>query len=124
MGPALEEVMGFKRFLKYYIITGIGAAIIYLAFEHFLNPGSTTHMVGASGAIYGILMAYAFIFPDLEVRMLFIPIPIKGKYLAIVLGVFAFLYERAQGGGNTAHFAHLGGAVTGFVALRFGLLKD
>jgi membrane associated rhomboid family serine protease len=126
MGPALEEVMGFKRFLKYYIITGIGAAIIYMAFEQILNPGSTVPMLGASGAIYGILMAYAFIFPELEVRMLFIPVPIKGKYLAVVLGVFAFLMERARGGdgGNIAHFAHLGGAVTGFIALRFGLLKD
>lgn len=126
LGPALEEVMGFNRFLKYYIFTGIGAAVIYLGVEHFLHPELARPMLGASGAIYGILMAYAFIFPDLEVRMLFIPVPIKGKYLAIVLGVFAFLMERARGGdgGQIAHFAHLGGAVTGFLALKFGILKD
>jgi membrane associated rhomboid family serine protease len=122
MGPALEEVLGFKRFLKYFIITGIGAAAIYLALEYWMNPYELHPMVGASGAIYGVLMAYAFIFPEMEIHMLLIPVPIKGKYLAIVLGVFAYLMDRGRG--EVAHFAHLGGAVTGFVVLKLGLLND
>lgn len=121
LGPQIEEVWGFKRFLKYFLITGIGAAVIYLGLEYLINPTTTTPMLGASGAIYGVLIAYAFLYPETELRFLFIPFGIKGKYLAIVLGVAGWLFDRS---GTTAHLAHLGGAVAGFLTLRFGLLDD
>jgi membrane associated rhomboid family serine protease len=121
LGPQIEEVWGFKRFLKYFLITGIGAAVIYLGLEYIINPSNTTAMLGASGAIYGVLMAYAFLYPETELRFLFLPFGIKGKYLAIVLGVAGWVFDRS---GTTAHIAHLGGAVTGFLTLRFGLLDD
>ena len=121
IGPHLEMVWGFKRFLKFYLFCGIGAAVIYMLLEYVINQGFGGSMVGASGAIYGLLMAYGVLYPENEFKLMLPPISIKGKYLVIVLGVSAWIFDRS---GRTAHFAHLGGAVAGFVALRFGLLND
>lgn len=81
-------------------------------------------MVGASGAIYGLLIAFAFMFPNAELMMMFIPIPIKAKYF--VPGIIAIdLYSGFSGnsifggGSNVAHFAHIGGAITGFIMMWY-----
>ncbi|MBN8567654.1 MAG: rhomboid family intramembrane serine protease, partial [Flavobacteriales bacterium] len=83
-----------------------------------------TTAVGASGALYGILVAFAFMFPNAELMLLFLPIPIKAKYFVPVL-VLGDLFMGLQGGsifgggGGIAHFAHVGGAVTGFLMMWF-----
>jgi membrane associated rhomboid family serine protease len=117
MGPALEMVWGFKRFLSFYLITGIGAAVIYVLIEFFLNPMSAGVMVGASGAIYGMLTAFGMLYPEMEIQLLIPPIPIKAKYLVIVTGVLTYVMDRS---GQVAHFAHLGGAVIGFILIKTG----
>ena len=77
-------------------------------------------MVGASGAIYGVLMAFGFLFPNTELMLLFPPIPIKAKYLVLILGGVAVYSGFSNNpGDNTAHFAHLGGMIVSYVILKF-----
>ena len=83
--PILESYWGEKKFLAFYIITGIGAGVIYAVFNYFF-PGNAGYMLGASGALYGILMAFGLQFPNLELMLLFPPIPIKAKYMVFVMG--------------------------------------
>lgn len=113
-GRVLENVWGPKRFLLFYLICGVGAALVHLAVQHF--TGSYEAAVGASGAIMGIFAAFAYLFPNTEMFILFIPFPIKAKWA--VLGLAAidlFGGVTKMSGDNVAHFAHLGGALTGFI---------
>lgn len=183
LGPLLEQFWGPKRFLTFYLITGIGAGVLYTgikyvqsapiksdmetyeagpspeAFDMFMsdhasdrtyyglqefiesyyeNPRNSmivsqsmqevqsiywgkinVPMVGASGAIYGILMAFGLLFPNMQLMLLFPPIPIKAKYLAMGLGAIA-IYSgfRDSPGDNVAHFAHLGGMAFAFIMIH------
>ena len=114
-GPILESYWGDKKFLLFYIATGIGAGVIYALVDHFLYPSVAGSMLGASGAIYGILMAFGLLFPDLEVTMLFPPIPMKAKYMVFVIGLLTFVMDRS---GGVAHVAHFGGAFVAFVIIK------
>lgn len=129
-GASLESFMGSKKFLIYYIITGIGASLLYAAINTYdmsnlmvdSQPYMTlalTPMVGASGAIFGILAAYGILFPNTEILILPIPFPIKAKYYVILYG----LYETYSGihglSAGIAHFAHVGGLVVGYILLKF-----
>ncbi|MDX1628824.1 MAG: rhomboid family intramembrane serine protease, partial [Fulvivirga sp.] len=184
LGPLLEQFWGPKRFITFYLITGIGAGLIYSGIEYVrmnkletqveeyvMNPtpdnlnifvdknsnyfGPAIHdfitefskqpgnqayinesksivkslynqaynlgsMLGASGAVYGILMAFGLLFPNTELMLLFPPIPVKAKYLVLVLGVIA-LYSGLQRnpGDNVAHFAHLGGMIFAFIMIKY-----
>jgi membrane associated rhomboid family serine protease len=111
-GRILENVWGPKRFLLFYFICGIGAAAAHLIVQ-YLNGGYAP-VVGASGAIMGIFAAFAYLFPNTEMYFLFIPFPIKAKWMVIGLAAFD-LFGGISGGDNIAHFAHLGGALTGFI---------
>jgi membrane associated rhomboid family serine protease len=111
-GRILENVWGPKRFLLFYFICGIGAAAAHLIIQ-YLNGGFAP-VVGASGAIMGIFAAFAYLFPNTEMYFLFIPFPIKAKWMVIGLAAFD-LFGGISGGDNIAHFAHLGGALTGFI---------
>lgn len=112
-GVELERNWGTREFIKFYFLTGIAAAIFTTVF----NWASPIPTIGASGAIYGILAAYALFFPDRYVYLYFL-FPIKMKYLALILGLFEFLstYNSQDG---IAHIAHLGGMVVGFFYLRY-----
>ncbi|HZY81640.1 MAG TPA: rhomboid family intramembrane serine protease [Cyclobacteriaceae bacterium] len=112
--PMLEMIWGQQRLLIYYVATGIGAALIYAAVEYFLHPFGGRPMIGASGAIYGLLMAFGLLMPDREVRLLIPPVAIKAKYLVFILGGITFLF----GGSNVAHAAHFGGAFVGFLMIK------
>lgn len=129
-GPILESQMGPKRFLAYYLITGLGAAAIYLLSFiiqfYFRFPGQWTMalphiptVLGASGAIFGLLVAFGMIFPNMRVMLLFPPIPMKAKYMVLLFA----LIEIVSGVGNlqpgVANFAHLGGAITGAILILF-----
>lgn len=127
-GPVLEQVWGGKRFLFFYLFTGIGAAItqeitwtmaIYpeIAYIH-LEDLDKLITIGASGAIFGILLAFAMVFPNVQMFLLFIPIPIKAKYMVAGYALIElFLGVSNFSGDNVAHFAHLGGALFGLILI-------
>lgn len=114
MGPILESYWGQKKFLLFYLITGIGAAAFSVAIDLIFGGGAGS-MLGASGAIYGLLMAFGMIFPNMEVQLLIPPIPIKAKYLVFLLGGLTFFMDRS---GSVAHFAHLGGVIVAFIVIK------
>lgn len=112
-GTEIENYWGKKEFYKYYFITGIGSGLITLLFG--LN--STIPVVGASGAIYGILVAFALMFPN-RYLYLYLLIPIKAKYFVIFIAVVTFFSTITPGTSNISHLTHLGGFLIGFVYLK------
>lgn len=113
-GKILENYWGAKRFLNFYLICGLGAAVFHLTVEYF--TGGVYPAVGASGAIMGVLVGFAYLFPNTELFILFIPVPVKAKWAVIgyvALDLFGGFANFS--GDNIAHFAHLGGALTGFI---------
>lgn len=184
-GPMLERQWGAKKFLTFYLITGIGAGVLFgiadtlekgglssktetyisnpnpddfyiyihkyksrrfdlvalgdFADEYYDNANNESYirqtqsivqqiyddlsnipMIGASGAVFGILMAFGMLFPNMELLLLFPPIPIKAKYLVFFYGVFELYSEiNRSTNDNVAHLAHLGGMLIAFVMLKF-----
>lgn len=115
IGPILETYWGPKRFLMFYIVCGIGAGVFNVLVDLLFGAGTFGIMLGASGAIYGVLMAFGMLFPNMEIMLLIPPIPIKAKYLVFLLGGLTFLLDRS---GSVAHFAHLGGVIFAFILVR------
>jgi membrane associated rhomboid family serine protease len=112
-GSELERHLGSREFLKYYCITGVGAGVLTL----LASPNSLVPTVGASGAIYGLLLAYALYFPNRLIYLWFL-IPIKAKHLVIFFGIIEFFAALSHTPSGIAHFAHLGGILVGFVYLK------
>lgn len=117
-GKSVEDAWDKKSFLKYYFICGLGAALAII----LTGPSSMRTNIGASGAIYGILVAFAMLYPETTVYLYFF-IPIKAKYLALLLGVIAFLAGISGSGPGIAHFGHLGGLVAGYLYLKYPVWK-
>lgn len=137
-GRTLENVWGPKRFLIFYLVTGIGAGLLHLLvlyFEmqpvvdylHSLPPDGQAalnehpnfvlngHTVGASGAVFGCLAAFGYLFPNSMIYIYFL-LPMKAKWFVLLYaGMELYLSIRNSAGDNVAHFAHLGGAITGFI---------
>jgi membrane associated rhomboid family serine protease len=113
-GIELENVWGSKKFAIYYLLCGVGAAVANLFIAPlFSSPGPT---VGASGAVFGILVAFGYLFPDRYIYIYFF-LPIKAKYFVLIyMGLELFSAVTAQNS-NIAHVAHLGGAVVGIIYL-------
>ena len=143
-GRVLEQVWGPKRFLTYYMVCGVGAGLVQelvqyidyatvlssytavktemgtIAMSEYLNMMRT---VGASGAVYGILLAFGMLFPNSEMFVFPLPMPIKAKYF--VLGYFVLeLFLGLSGGDGIAHFAHLGGMIFGLVLILYWKKKN
>ncbi len=181
-GRVLEGVWGSKRFLIYYFVTGVGAAVLHTfvnwieissmvssanafintpspeLFAAFIedhisrprrevydfitnwqnNPESAAYInqaitmvensvrqqmniptVGASGAVFGVLLAFGMLFPNTQLLLLFPPIPIKAKYFVIAYGVIELYLGLTRPGSNIAHFAHLGGMLFGFILIKY-----
>lgn len=114
--PILEHYWGDTKFLVFYIITGMGAGILYALVNYFLFPAAVGSMLGASGAIYGILMAFGMIFPNMEIMLLIPPIPIKAKYMVFLMGGLTYMMDRS---GSVAHVAHFGGALIAFLLITY-----
>jgi len=120
-GTELERTWGTRYFLKFYFVTGIGAAVLTVLFA--LLPfalsaqiyGAVT--IGASGAIYGLLMAYGLFFPNRPIYMFPFPMPMPVKVFVLIMGALAF-YASLAGGGGVANATHLGGLLVGYVYLR------
>lgn len=116
-GRELEMLMGPKRFLIYYLTCVIGAGIVQLLVSAVTGYPSLT--LGASGGVFGILLAYGMAFPNRTIMLLFPPIPMKAKYFVIIYGVFELYLGVAGIAPGVAHFAHLGGMLFGFLLLQF-----
>ena len=120
-GTDLERTWGTRFFTKYYFVTGIGAGVITLLWA--LGPlpfAETLHysiVIGASGAIYGMLLAYAMYFPH-RVILLFLVFPVQARYAVMIFGAMAFIFSLGAGGSGVAHTAHLGGLIVGYVYLK------
>jgi membrane associated rhomboid family serine protease len=112
-GNELERYWGTPRFLKYYFITGIGAGICSWG----VAPHSMSVVIGASGAIYGLLLAYGVTYPNRIVYVNFL-FPIKVKWLVIIMGAMAFISSIGGSEPGIASIAHLGGMVIGYLFLR------
>lgn len=144
-GGQLERLWGGKRFLNYYIICGLGGFFLHelvfglelfseynTFFPEFNRPAHMTEadwirnldfvfgrVVGASGAVFGILLAFGMLFPNTRLMLLFPPIPIKAKYFVIGYGILELtLALENSSGDNVAHFAHLGGMLFGYFVLK------
>ena len=116
-GTELERTWGTRFFTKYYFVTGIGAAVARLIASLFMDSIYYTVTVGASGAIYGLLLGYGMYFPDRPIYLYFI-FPIPAKYFVMIVGAIAFLSALGGPGGGVAHAAHLGGLVVGYLYLK------
>lgn len=115
-GMEIENLWGSKKFLSYYLITGFAAGMLQLFFTPLLG-GSAAVTIGASGAVYGVLIAFGMLFPDRKIYLYFL-IPVRAKYLIGFLVILEFLLVDSAGS-NVAHLAHLGGALAGFLFIMF-----
>lgn len=133
-GRILENVWGAKRFLFFYLACGVGAAALHLAVQYYrceqllqyVNAGNMLEVekhlgaaapaLGASGAVMGVMAAFAYTFPNTELYIMLIPIPVKAKWVVlayVLIDLFGGVTQTSTD--NIAHFAHLGGAITGFI---------
>jgi membrane associated rhomboid family serine protease len=119
-GSALEQFWGSRPFLSFYLVCLAGAGVIQLVVATMAaDSGSIYPTIGASGAVFGILLGFAMMFPEQRLMLLFPPIPIKAKYFVILYGAFE-LYAGFTGSmSGVAHFAHLGGMAFGFLMITY-----
>ena len=137
-GRVLEERWGAKKFLIFYFVTGLGAALVHTGVEwiqmhHWMGQvaeGSMaaqakihalkmTPTVGASGAIYGVLMGFAMLYPDAILSLIFPPVSMKAKWFVLIFGDIELLTGITGVGGGIAHFAHLGGLIFGYLLIIY-----
>lgn len=137
-GCVLENVWGGKKFLVYYLVTGLGAAALHLGVLHLQAVGYSSHAaagdimaqialnslmvtptVGASGAIYGLLLAYGMLFPNNMMGLVFPPVTLKAKYFVLIFGALELLLGITGPSSGIAHFAHLGGMIFGFFLILY-----
>jgi membrane associated rhomboid family serine protease len=119
-GAPLEQTWGTNKFLRYYFACGVGAGLLCVVLN-LLFGSADTRTIGASGAVYGLLLAFGMIFPDAMILFAFL-FPMKAKYFVAIIGAIVFLSSIGDTGGNVSHFAHLGGMLAGFIYLRSGLM--
>ena len=115
-GRDLERLMGPKRFLTYFLTCVIGAGLVQLIVS--FGSGSVYPTIGASGGLFGILLAYAMAFPNRTVMLLIPPIPMKARTFVIVYGAAELFFGVSGIMPGVAHFAHLGGMLFGFLLLQ------
>ncbi|MCU0346532.1 MAG: rhomboid family intramembrane serine protease [Saprospiraceae bacterium] len=125
-GTAVESVWGPKKFLFYYLFTGFGALALQMIvqtieFKYFgANPaGGNVPMLGASGAVFGILAAYGMQFPNNTLQLLFPPVSMKAKYFVLIYAAIEIGLGLSPFQTGVAHFAHVGGALFGFLLILY-----
>ncbi|MBO5685636.1 MAG: rhomboid family intramembrane serine protease [Alistipes sp.] len=116
-GRTLEYRLGSQRFLIYYMVCGIGAALIQYGVAQLLGE-LPMFLVGASGAVMGLLLAFGVLYPNATIMLLIPPIPMKAKWFVIIYAVIE-LFLGWRGVGQVAHFAHVGGMVWGLLLLYY-----
>jgi membrane associated rhomboid family serine protease len=120
-GRDLERLMGPQRFLTYYIVCVVGAGIVQLIVAGM--QGGVYPTLGASGGVFGILLAYGMTYPNRTVMLLFPPIPMKAKYFVLLYGLLELYLGVSGSSPGVANFAHLGGMLFGFILLRYWSLS-
>lgn len=126
-GCVVENIIGTRKFITFYTICGVGAAALQLFVQHL--TGDYAPMVGASGSIYGVLIAFAMLFPESKLTLLFPPVTLSAKWMVIIFAAIE-LCTGLSGGilSNIAHFAHLGGMLIGWILIacwrKRGVLFD
>ena len=137
-GSVLERVWGTKKFLLFYFVTGVGAAAVHIgvqwiqmqALMNSVGEGSMaavqaihnlkmTPTVGASGAIYGVLMGYAMLYPDSVLTLIFPPVSLKAKWFVLIFAAIELALGVFGTRAGIAHFAHLGGLIFGFILIMY-----
>ena len=120
-GGELENYWGSKKFLFYFLFCGIGAGICTVLF----TPGiyQRIPVIGASGAIYGILLAFAWLFPNRPILIYFL-FPMPAKYMVIIFGLIEFFSSMGGSGGGVAHLTHLGGLLFGFFYMGYPMIRQ
>ena len=137
-GIVLEQIWGSQKFFLYYMVTGLGAAalhtlVLYIQASSLegaamagdfsamesLKAIMSTPTVGASGAVYGVLLAYGMLFPNNVLQLLIPPVAIKAKWMVLIFGGLELVLGITNTGGNIAHFAHLGGMIFGYILIRY-----
>jgi len=127
-GSVLEQVWGSKKFFIYYMITGLGAAAFFTFTNWLVSTGYSpeqyidllrTPTVGASGAVFGILLGYGMLFPNNVLQLLIPPVALKAKWLVIIYGALELVLGITASGSNIAHFAHIGGMLFGFILIKY-----
>lgn len=123
-GPPVEAVLGPRRFLSYYFITGFGALAAHFLVKwldiHYFGGNSAAiniPVLGASGSVFGVLLAFGMLFPDRQVMLLIPPIPMKARVMVVLYAALELFLGLGNLDSGVAHFAHLGGALTGFLLL-------
>jgi membrane associated rhomboid family serine protease len=116
-GKPLELTVGTKRFTIFYLTCVLGGALTHLAYAHVV--GSPFPMLGASGGVFGLLLAYGMLFPREKVFMLFIPVPIEARFFVILYGLLELFNGISNVQGGVAHFAHLGGMLFGIFVIQY-----
>ncbi len=114
-GVDLERDWGTRRFLEYYFLCGVGAGVCVIV-AGVLFGGMNSRTIGASGAIFGILLAFGLLYPDRTVLFSFL-FPMKAKYFVMIIGAITFM-SSFSGGSGISHIAHLGGMIFGYVYLK------
>ncbi len=120
-GAELERTWGTRRFLQYYFLTGIGAGVCVVLAD-MLTGAPNIATIGASGAIFAVLLAYAILYPDNPIWVWFL-FPVKAKWFVLGLGVINFLYLIKAPGSGVSHVAHLGGMLIGYLYLRSNMTR-
>jgi membrane associated rhomboid family serine protease len=125
-GPPLENLWGPKRFLFFYLITGFGAMLLhilvqYIEMSYLGGPGYLVNvpMLGASGAVFGLLAGYGLMFPESRIMLLFPPIPMKAKLFVLIYAGIELFLGLSRFNTGIAHFAHLGGALFGLILILY-----
>jgi membrane associated rhomboid family serine protease len=116
-GPEIERLVGSKRFAVYYFVCVITAALTQLAVQHLEGGGGPT--VGASGGIFGLLLAYGVAFPRRKLMLIFPPIPMPAWLFVTLYGLVELYLGISGRNASVAHFAHLGGMIGGFVLIMY-----
>lgn len=118
-GLQVEQAWGSRRFLAFYVACLLGAALTQLAVQAF--TGATWPTVGASGAVFGLLLAFGVMYPENRVFLIFLPVPIKAKYFVLIYAALELFFGVTNMMPMVAHFAHLGGLAGGAILLwRWG----
>ncbi len=117
-GPPLEAIWGPKKFLFYYLFTGLGSLALF-SFVNYLEGGYPKSMLGASGAIFGVMVGFAYNYPNQVISLIFPPISLKAKYFVFIAAGLDLLLGLGRVNTGVAHFAHLGGALFGFLLILY-----
>ncbi|MEE4293254.1 MAG: rhomboid family intramembrane serine protease [Xanthomonadales bacterium] len=116
-GTQLEHAWGSKRWLIYYLVCVAGAGAVQLTVQLF--EGGIYPTIGASGGVFGLLLAYGVMWPENRIFLIFFPVPIKAKWFVLIYGGIELLLGFTRAMPGIAHFAHLGGMIFGFALLYF-----